>query len=1455
LTDGWTKLQSERAHARARALRDRSLYLVGLPEGRGLDLGSEWFGHQGVGLRAVGAALSNSGVPTVLAGRVAPTETGDLQRALDSFEHELLVAVEQRGRTDLVLGFPMIRGQRKDGTPIAAPLFLMPHRLARQVDAAGGPTWILNVEGDSDVLRCNPLLIRVLRDELGVNIDEAELAAAGRGALLEGSFDKNWLKKRMSALGKRLGGLGLKVTVRQGADLMPLPTAGEAAGAGWTLRPSAALLRAPADVGVAWDLFDKLDAAGHAALSPAARWLLDPPASPPQILEGPDPGMRWWHLGPMDESQEEVVAAALAGRSLAVHGAPGGGRTRCAAHVVTAAVARGWRVLVLTNDRRGLAEVAANLPGVRDWALHLADPALGAADAAALGRRLRGLATVDVDDQDRQERDFLIRELAGEEGWLAEVDRAICAPGDEGVTPYDAWVWQLSVGGMALPRLAAAFPALPASALERCLDDLVRVLIDRREFRRRGTWSERRPSFAERSVDDLRHFMTTRVRDLSEVVEALDEWRDGAPAGLPSLEACKSAHAGWEKALGVMRELTNLAPAVWPWLNKLAAAQTAGSADAAIEHDSKVLEAFLDLRDQVGPEPLKGTLDELRVTAVAFDDWERLLGTWYRPFLPTWYTVVDETADALKREGIEARTPLEGAQRWRARARYTEALEQTPGLLQVLTHNIHGLNTRSRRDLQTDVQHVRTALRALRLWGAVDPVLGLERPVDGLAVKSAMDACRHALVATELSSAIEEVQSAFREWIGPDVDAWLAGGEAGAGSVEARFRQAVVDPWPRLVAVDQREHRLLEQAPLLGPAMAQLAAATLDLEPDALPDALRRACAAHWVEHALDGEGVLRGLRGGELGVRRTALASGWGRLAAANEAALRELIMERGKAAALASDAANADAWNDAAAGYAMAPLVLATPAGLPQLVGQGCMFDLVVVDGAGRMALTDVLPAASRAASIVLIGDPRAPPPSLRLATTLAPRELVGDGPDAASRWVSALASVTAPAMLRLRWRHAPHLSDLASLVDRAAGGQRLVSAPPPTDRAHAVGWVAAAGRWTAQGNDAEAMMATEVLARHLAARPDLDTRVLTTSTVQADRIRAELRRRRSIDPVFDGQMQRSEARRGDRVWVAELAEDALAAVDVLIFSVGYAPDAEGRFPSLAGELGGTMGGHLLAAGLSRARARLVTIASFEPSQVDLDDPRPGLLRLVDVLSVMRTASAGEAVPGVPVPPVSDARDALALLITDALKERGFACSMGVGHVGVRVDLALHSQTRPGQFALGVLLDGPEDPGLGGPRGRYVDRLVRLRSAGWAVVVVAVSEWVRDPAGGVEVLVDAFHQAEVGPGPALSPAVEIPWTEAVQQHRRGRLGSRALRASRGCKVSFVRLDTDESMKVELGGDAPLDGGLGLALLGAAAGETVEVRLADATLALIVREVSPPATAPRESAVPLGAP
>lgn len=413
------------------------------------------------------------------------------------------------------------------------------------------------------------------------------------------------------------------------------------------------------------------------------------------------------------------------------------------------------------------------------------------------------------------------------------------------------------------------------------------------------------------------------------------------------------------------------------------------------------------------------------------------------------------------------------------------------------------------------------------------------------------------------------------------------------------------------------------------------------------------------------------------------------------------------------------------------LVPCVLATPHAIAQHLDPALpAFDVVIFDDASRLPIAHALGALARAKAAIVVGDSRQPLPSegeglldVALAARMPELELAA----------------------HYRSRH----EDLFAFANSRYYGDRIEVLPAPHGSPDlGVRWrfvepvvsedtsrIAVTDGAGANRAEADAVVA-EVRAR--LADPKQCTRSIAIVTMS--RAQAEL-----LEELLERELEAP--REGERLLIGTPDRVQGQERDVVLLSIGDTAEALGVLAHPGGE-------RWLDVAITRAREQLIVFSSFAPEDITSD--ARAARDLAELLGFAR-AGGGAGKPPEDVEPATPITAAIAR----ALTERGWIVRHQVGCGAFKLDLAVVDPNDTDRYVLAIEHDGPAYAGtapgrLGAARSRDRLRSQRLVQLGWRLHRVWALDWWRDAEretqrahGAIVAAVAASRQRRMAPAP----------------------------------------------------------------------------------------------------------
>ncbi len=411
--------------------------------------------------------------------------------------------------------------------------------------------------------------------------------------------------------------------------------------------------------------------------------------------------------------------------------------------------------------------------------------------------------------------------------------------------------------------------------------------------------------------------------------------------------------------------------------------------------------------------------------------------------------------------------------------------------------------------------------------------------------------------------------------------------------------------------------------------------------------------------------------------------------------------------------------------------------------------IFDVVVFDEASQIPPAEAIGSLARAPQAVIAGDSRQLPP-----TTFFGRESASDDdPDAdempvATDDIESLLEV-ADIFLRdtmLTWHYRSRDDRLIAFSNEHIYGGSLTAFPGSSTECplshQVVPFRPLAEVNGTRSNPDEAILVAQRVLDHARSSSHETLGVIAFGQAHADAIENALMRelRDLNEPALDEFF--SEAN-DERFFVKNIERVQGDERDVIILSVGYHKDANGRLPYRFGPLNQEGGERRLNVAVTRARSRIDVVSSF--GHHDMEPGRSSaqgveLLRQYLQYAATEAQVLGSAAHDVPLNPFE-------LSVKEGLERRGIPVTPQYGVSGYRIDFACAHPKKPGQMVLAIEADGATYHST--PTARDADRLRQqvLEGKGWRVHRIWSTSWFKN------------QEAELD-------KAEAAWRDAVRDH-----------------------------------------------------------------------------------------
>lgn len=382
---------------------------------------------------------------------------------------------------------------------------------------------------------------------------------------------------------------------------------------------------------------------------------------------------------------------------------------------------------------------------------------------------------------------------------------------------------------------------------------------------------------------------------------------------------------------------------------------------------------------------------------------------------------------------------------------------------------------------------------------------------------------------------------------------------------------------------------------------------------------------------------------------------------------------------------------------------------------------FDLVIFDESSQITTSKAVGALGRAESAVIAGDSRQLPPTSFFQRRIESTDDDDDMVDVES-FLDDCLSLNMP-QTYLEWHYRSRHESLIAFSNREFYGNRMLTFPSPNDQETKVGMHKVDGVYE-KGTRCNPVEAAAVVA-------DIRRRVLDPVLCHQSIgvVAFSVSQQSCIQDALDDMVKNDTAlfqglgNLPEELFIKNLETVQGDERDVILFSIGYGPDRDGKVAQNFGPINREGGGRRLNVAVSRARQEMLVFSSMGYTDIRLTPTSSkGVRSLRDFL---RFAENGGRFGEVPEEVRMEQASSVLRELSSFLAEHGYGTHYGIGSSGFKVDVAVIDPDDPSEYILGILNDGQSYRDSDNTRDREYAREDVLKRLGWNIMHVWSIDW----------------------------------------------------------------------------------------------------------------------------------
>lgn len=410
-----------------------------------------------------------------------------------------------------------------------------------------------------------------------------------------------------------------------------------------------------------------------------------------------------------------------------------------------------------------------------------------------------------------------------------------------------------------------------------------------------------------------------------------------------------------------------------------------------------------------------------------------------------------------------------------------------------------------------------------------------------------------------------------------------------------------------------------------------------------------------------------------------------------------------------------------------ALKPCYLMSPMSVSQYLPVSPDFDIVIFDEASQIPPWDAIGALARGTQAIIVGDTKQLPPTSFFSSKSEDEsdELID------SESILEMFGGMYPEML-LKWHYRSRSESLISFSNHHIYDNRLHTFPASRLDDNKVSLEIVTGkeayfdRGKSKTNRGEAQAVISEIFRRIKSPEHSDSiGVVTFSSSQATLISDLIDQRLQEEPEFEYHFDVSNP---EYIFVKNIENVQGDERDVILFSVGYGKDNQGRIRKNFGPLNNIGGERRLNVAVTRARHEVKIFSNFHPRELDVSTSVSLGLKLLKEYLLYALDGPAALLRNQSVNDVDDFDSPFEKEVAQELRKKGWTVGTQIGVGGYRVDLGVVHPDYPGQFLAGIECDGARYHSAKTARDRDILRQMVLEGLGWTILRIWSTDWWYD-------------------------------------------------------------------------------------------------------------------------------
>lgn len=393
---------------------------------------------------------------------------------------------------------------------------------------------------------------------------------------------------------------------------------------------------------------------------------------------------------------------------------------------------------------------------------------------------------------------------------------------------------------------------------------------------------------------------------------------------------------------------------------------------------------------------------------------------------------------------------------------------------------------------------------------------------------------------------------------------------------------------------------------------------------------------------------------------------------------------------------------------------------------------FDLVIFDEASQMRVEHALGSIARAKQVIIFGDENQLPPTSFFQITNDDAEDEED--EDYENVLNATKEILPDADRMMNYHYRSKYEDLIAFSNHLIYNDDLITFPNPTKSKSPVEFeyvkegIFDGGAAGSRMNQNEAKRVAEICIEQAIEEPEKSLGVIAFSRTQEEAIREALNKQLNelseLKTILDEDSEKSE-----KFFIKNLESVQGDERDVIILSIGYGKDKNGKMYQRFGPINGQNGFRRLNVAVTRAKNKVICVSSIKATDIiNANKASRGVFLLQQYLDYAEHGRASlEATKLRNVNTNGYYDSPFEEEVAREIQNLGYQVDSQVGASGYKIDLAIVNPKNGEEYLLGIECDGAQYHSSYSARVNDRIREENLKDKGWEIFRIWSQHWIR--------------------------------------------------------------------------------------------------------------------------------